>query len=1274
MTSRNSAFVRSNIRKYGGCIEVKEPLPNQLQFQITDMRVLDPSELYETNVDYETFMKRDSFYSNAIAPEMSNDPSQAVFFGRTDEGNSICVRVPFRPYTFLYIPNVMWDTNSVRLIHKFLCRTLGLESEKIVIEPMMRKRLDGWIPDKVNQTKTEEICVLHVSVPNKKYFEKLIEVMDPTKSYEKILRGTMKKIRDELSSMAQYKYVKPLIRDRIIKNLSSIDGRLKFVRRGIENASKDPDDVSGSTSGYSFPPQQFDEPDLGAELTFQCNDANKLWIMWKEKRRCIYQNIAWWLTTGYKIRGLKSTLFPVLWETTVDFNLKFCDQTRITATGWMQINAYERPNGFISHAQIECLAKIANIVPVEKESIAPLLMASVDGEMYSNKSTTFPNPLKPDNPIITIGVVLCRTNSNEMERFVFCLNTVDESQVTNAKVFQFQSESKLLEAYRDFMVTEADPDFVTGYNILGFDWRYFAHRAAQTFTNKEIIAKLLEEESDSEEDEETEKKSKKTHAEEPVGNLLDDSSRTQIIGPAGGNPSRFFRLSRLWAEITPCMPKVFKSDAYGERWSYHFHMTGRATQDLLIYIRREHKLESYKLDNVSMHFLKDKKIDLDHKLLFKYYESGPKERGLIAEYCIKDCVLPIQLCKHVSLMVIQNLVGMSRVTYTFLPQLINGGQQIKVFNQLVWYAHLGGFVMNDQPHREVDGYEGATVLDPSPGWYDCPITVLDFASLYPSIIRNQNLCYSTIVRDPKYKNLPGVEYNIVKIGDREHTFVQSKILKGVLPILEENLLGARKRVKNLMKTEKDPDFYSMLNARQLALKVSANSVYGFTGAGNGMYPEPAIAESITATGRKFIEAAKEYVLSNHEGSDVIYGDTDSIFIKFAVPADETGLRKSFDLGREVAKEISKRCGEAMALEMEKVYFPLLLFGKKRYIGLKFEVPEKYKELDAKGVEIVRRDWSQLVRTIYNKCIHTIFFDRDVTGAQKALQNYCQDMIDNKLDSKWFVMSKELKSKYANPDSQVHVAVVKKIAQRSPGSEPQIGDRVPFVIVRTGKGIQKNQKTSEKSEDPEYALSHNIPLDYMYYLEKQIERPLKDFFTMFVDTQHLFSDVKRQLHNQYTGVGRNGLMAYMTSQIKSQESAEVENHPMSTNTDFLFDGMFLQESVSQKSTKEAKIQPSKPIQSAQPSKPIKSTKQRKQTKEPNTSQQNLKRHFSSRDVSDQTIPCMTLLPSLAVKSSRNIEDEMDAIYHTSSIKSKDCGQNVPTQNSSVKYQKTLFDFI
>jgi DNA polymerase elongation subunit (family B) len=490
-----------------------------------------------------------------------------------------------------------------------------------------------------------------------------------------------------------------------------------------------------------------------------------VWELWKERYRLVYQYLEWWKKLGFKIKNIRGTVYTSLWETRVDHVHKFCDQTRIIPSGWMELSHYERPDGYVSHSQIECMTQLAHINPLDKHTVAPLLMASIDGEMYSSNPRSFPNPLRPDNPVITIGVVLCRTNSQDMERFVFCLRSVDKTQVTgNTVVFQFDDEQELLKKYRDFMVTEADPDFVTGYNILGFDWRYFAHRAAQTFNNKDVIQKLAEEEKDADgenendevdvEDESTttpapkKQKQKQKNAgdndDEPhdSGSLLDGSSRSNIMGPlvSGEEPtatiSRFFRLSRIWSEITPCRPQVFKSSAYGERWSYHFDMTGRATQDLLIYVRREHKLESYKLNDVSFHFLKDNKIDLDHKLLFKYFETGPKERGLIAEYCVKDCILPIQLCKHPKLMVMQNLIEMSRVTYTPLPQIINRGQQIKVFNQLVWYSHLGGFVMNDQPHRDVDGYEGATVLDPSVGWYNNPITVLDFASLYPV-----SLCY-----------------------------------------------------------------------------------------------------------------------------------------------------------------------------------------------------------------------------------------------------------------------------------------------------------------------------------------------------------------------------------------------------------------------------------------------------------------------------------------------------------------------------------------------------
>lgn len=1167
-TNPSTAYVRSNIRKYGGYLNVTEPLPCPLQFQIMDMKVLDPNELIGTNVDYNSYMCKDVFYQNSVMSEeiQLNDWSQVIMLGRTEFGNSICVRVPFQPYMYLYASGIKWTTHEQHAMQTFLARALGLEYQDIKITFSNMKRLDGWVPDPEDMTKTEEIPVLRVSVPNKKTFERMVDTLDASKGFEKILQGTLKKTREEMAFMTSYKYCSKFRLEKLTKTLNGVEGRMRSIKNNVERAKKDPDDIRGG-GDISQLPSQFAVPDLTEDLTFQCKDLTRIWEMWKERRRLVYQYMEWWKQTGFKIKNIQKLVKTSLWETRVDHVHKFCDLTRIIPSGWVEMLQYERPEGYISHSQIECLAHLPNIKPLDKHSVAPLLMASVDGEMYSSNPRSFPNPLRPDNHVITIGVVLCRTNSVEMERFVFCLRSVDVSQITNATVFQFDDEQELLKRWRDFMTVESDPDFVTGYNILGFDWRYFAHRAAKTFANKEIAQKMAEEEDedgggedDGGDDDESHpntsaapKSKRPKHTDNDnddgddlvnVGNLLDGSSRSNIIGPGKmGDPnfdqtvSRFFRLSRIWAELTPCRPQVFKSSAYGERWSYHFDMTGRATQDLLIYVRREHKLESYKLDDVSFHFLKDRKIDLDHKLLFKYFESGPKERGLIAEYCVKDCILPIQLCKHPKLMVVQNLIEMSRVTYTPLPQIINRGQQIKVFNQLVWYAHLGGFVMNDQPHRDVDGYEGATVLDPKPGWYDCPIVVLDFASLYPSVMINKNLCYSTLVRDPKYMNLSGVEYNVIKIGDRTHVFVKNKTLKGVLPTLEENLLAARKSVKKQMKTETDKEVYAMLDAKQLAIKVSCNSAYGFTGAGNGMYPEPAIAESITATGRVFIDTTREFILAHYEGSDVIYGDTDSVFIKFKVTPDKEGLKKAFDMGLEAAESISKLFGEAVKLEREKAYFPYLLYGKKRYIGLKYEELEKSKGLDTKGIEIARRDWSPLIRTIYKKCIDKVFFDRDVEGSKKMLTQYCQDMIDNKLDPSWFVMSKELKSGYANEDSQVHVAVVKKIARRSPGSEPQVGDRVPYVIVRTEK---KTKRTCEKSEDPEYARVSKKRLDYEYYLQKQLERPLTDFFQMFQQDKDLFTDVRRQLHNEYAGVGRNGLMAYFTPKVDNSGESKSES--------------------------------------------------------------------------------------------------------------------------------------
>ena len=128
-----------------------------------------------------------------------------------------------------------------------------------------------------------------------------------------------------------------------------------------------------------------------------------------------------------------------------------------------------------------------------------------------------------------------------------------------------------------------------------------------------------------------------------------------------------------------------------------------------------------------------------------------------------------------------------------------------------------------------DKYEGATVIEPKKGYYTMPIATLDFASLYPSIMMAHNLCYTTLVINKKEIENFKEKNDITKTPNGDY-FVKSTIKKGILPIILEELISARKQAKDELKKATDPFIRAVLDGRQLALKISANSVYGFTGA------------------------------------------------------------------------------------------------------------------------------------------------------------------------------------------------------------------------------------------------------------------------------------------------------------------------------------------------------------------------------------------------------------------------------------------------------------
>jgi DNA polymerase delta subunit 1 len=196
------------------------------------------------------------------------------------------------------------------------------------------------------------------------------------------------------------------------------------------------------------------------------------------------------------------------------------------------------------------------------------------------------------------------------------------------------------------------------------------------------------------------------------------------------------------------------------------------------------------------------------------------------------------------------------------------------------------------------------VIEPTRGYYTDPVATLDFASLYPSIMMAHNLCYSTLV--PPYRAKHFNQEDLIRTPNGD-LFVKQSTKKGLLPLILEELIAARKRARQELAKTTDPFQKAVLDGRQLALKISANSVYGFTGAQVGQLPCLAISSSVTAYGRVMIEATKDYVLKKYNkengykfDSQVIYGDTDSVMVKFGVPNIEEAMK----LGKEAAEYVT----------------------------------------------------------------------------------------------------------------------------------------------------------------------------------------------------------------------------------------------------------------------------------------------------------------------------------------------------------------------------------
>ncbi|VDM39048.1 unnamed protein product [Toxocara canis] len=731
-------------------------------------------------------------------------------------------------------------------------------------------------------------------------------------------------------------------------------------------------------------------------------------------------------------------------EANVDFEIRFMADVGLAGCGWVVLPSRKydivSEERMVSRCQLECTIKFDDLIVHAPESapqwsaIAPLRILSFDIEC-TNRRGIFPEA-HTDAVIQIANMVKVEGSTEPFIRNCFVIG--DTAPVIGSHIIVCKNEHELLEKWAEF-IRILDPDLVTGYNIQNFDIPYIIDRAK----------------------------------------ALKIENRVAMLG-------------RIPSSLSKVRETPISSKQMGNRTNKYTNMEGRVCFDVMQVILRDYKLRSYSLNSVSYYFLGEQKEDVDYTLIADLQNGNSLTRRRLAVYCMKDAYLPLRLLQK--LMSVINYVEMARVTGVPLDYLLSRGQQVKVMSQLMRKAKSVNFFLPVMDVTQTDDtFEGATVIEPLRGFYAVPIATLDFASLYPSIMIAHNICYTTIIHGlPSSHGLKEEDFETSPSNNR---FVKASVRRGLLPEILEDLLLARKRAKADLKMEKDPFRCMVLNGRQLALKISANSVYGFTGATVGKLPCLEISQSVTAYGRQMIDFTKNtveeiYKAGYLEGkcpsdAQVVYGDTDSVMVKFGVK----DVASAMELGQHAAVEVSKKFRAPIKLEFEKVYCPFLLINKKRYAGLYFTRPEKHDKMDCKGLETVRRDNCPLVSKVLSACLEKMLLEGDATGALEHAKKVISDLLCNRIDISELIISKELtRPSTAYQAKQAHVVLAERMRARDAGSAPRLGDRVPYVIVAKGQ-----KATYEKAEDPIYVLQNSIPIDTSYYLENQLAKPLARIF-------------------------------------------------------------------------------------------------------------------------------------------------------------------------------------
>jgi DNA polymerase elongation subunit (family B) len=288
----------------------------------------------------------------------------------------------------------------------------------------------------------------------------------------------------------------------------------------------------------------------------------------------------------------------------------------------------------------------------------------------------------------------------------------------------------------------------------------------------------------------------------------------------------------------------------------------------------------------------------------------------------------------------------------------------------------------------------------------------------------------------------------------------------------------------------------VLEQRQLGYKVTANSLYGGCGAKTSSFYEKDIAACTTATGRKMILLAKEF-LEKEFNANIIYGDTDSIFCIFPneVKKGKDRIIPSINMGIEASKKIKPLLKKPHDLEYEKTFWPFILLSKKRYVGNLYEFDDVNYKQKSMGIVLKRRDNAQIVKHIYGGIIDIILNKHDVQESVQFLQKNLDDLINEKIDIEQLIVTKSLRAEYVDPTRIAHKVLADRMRDRDPGNAPQINDRIPYVYIKINK---KGALQGDRIEHPDFIKENKLKIDYEFYITNQVMKPVLQVYGIVAD--------------------------------------------------------------------------------------------------------------------------------------------------------------------------------